>query len=501
MEDNYILALDQGTSSSRAIIYNAMGEAVSSAQTAIEMKHPENGWVEQDPEEIWSSIIEVGRRAISGLEVSPASIRAIGITNQRETTLVWNKRTGQCVYDAIVWQDRRTTSICDRMRNEIWKDRSLAEYISEKTGLLIDPYFSSTKLAWILSEIVGKDESIDAEELLFGTVDSYLIWRLTGGSSHITDVTNASRTQLFDIETRCWDHNLLEYFNIPAALLPKVANSADQFGITEESCFGAALPITGVAGDQQAALIGQCCFDEGMSKATLGTGCFVMVNTGLKLNKPSDGLLTTIAYGLDGEVAYASEGSIFVAGQAIKWLRDQLGIIKDAKDTEESFLRTKGDSGGVSVVPAFTGLGAPYWDAEARGLISGLTLDSTADQIIVATIQSIAFQVADLFEIMGKNGAVAGQLRVDGGMAVNESFCQFMSDILDLPIETPADIETTAKGAALLAGLGAQIWEDVEEIRRLWSRGVNYRPNMPPELRKALRNEFFTAVERARLRG
>ena len=500
MPEHYLLALDQGTSSSRAILYDQKGVVLGSAQKPINMKHPQDGWVEQDPEEIWASILDVGRRAIATNEIDPTAIRAIGITNQRETTLVWNKLTGECVYNAIVWQDRRTVTICDRMQSETWQGMPLVDYISEKTGLLVDPYFSSTKLAWILSEIVDKNESIAAKDLLFGTVDSYLIWKLTAGRSHVTDVTNASRTQLLNIEQGRWDESLLEYFNISAHLLPIVKNSADDFGSTEASCFGAEIPITGVAGDQQAALIGQCCFDEGMSKVTLGTGCFIMTNTGNKRISPSNGLLTTIAYSLDGEITYASEGSIFVAGQAVKWLRDQLGIIKTAKETEEAFVNTKGDSGGVSVVPAFTGLGAPHWDPEARGLISGLTLDSTADQIVVATIQSIAFQIAELVDIMAKNGAVAGKLRVDGGMSVNRFFCQFMSDILDLVIEKPIDVETTARGAALLAGLGADIWVDFNETKKLWVLDEKFLPNMESEIRQRLRGQFARSIQRARLR-
>lgn len=500
MQENYLLALDQGTSSSRAILYDQKGKVLSSAQKPIDMMHPRDGWVEQNPNEIWTSILDAGRSAIKASGIEPTSIQAVGITNQRETTLVWNKLTGECVYSAIVWQDRRTASICDGMQSEIWQDKPLEDHIREKTGLLIDPYFSSTKLAWILSEVVDKNESMEVEDLLFGTVDSYLIWKLTAGRSHVTDITNASRTQLLDIEQGCWDESLLKYFKIPIGLLPMVKNSADEFGTTDPSCFGAPIPITGVAGDQQAALIGQCCFDQGMSKVTVGTGCFIMTNTGTKRVSPASGLLTTIAYSLDGQITYASEGSIFVAGQAVKWLRDRLGIIKTAEDTEEAFARTQGDSGGVSVVPAFTGLGAPHWDAEARGLISGLTLDSTADQIVVATIQSIAFQIADLVDIMAENGAVAGQLRVDGGMSVNRSFCQFMSDILDLKIEKPIDIETTAKGAALLAGLGAGIWVDLDETKEFWSLDENFSPHMESGLRQDLRNKFASSIQRTKLR-
>ena len=500
LQESYLMALDQGTSSSRAIIYDRKGEVLSSAQTPIGMMHPRDGWVEQDPEEIWTSILDVGRRAIATREIDPTVIRAIGITNQRETTLVWSKLTGECIYNAIVWQDRRTASICDRMKSEVWNDLPLEDYIKEKTGLIIDPYFSSTKLAWILKEVVEKNESINPKDLLFGTVDSYLIWKLTAGRSHATDVTNASRTQLLNIELGEWDQSLLEYFNISIGLLPTVKNSADEFGTTDASCFGAAIPITGVAGDQQAALIGQCCFEEGMSKVTLGTGCFIMTNTGAKRSPATDGLLTTIAYGLDGKITYASEGSVFVAGQAVKWLRDQLGIIKSAIDTEKAFVKTQGDSGGVTVVPAFTGLGAPYWDAEARGLISGLTLDTTPDQIIVATVQSIAYQIADLVDIMAENGAVAGHFRIDGGMSVNRFFCQFLSDILDLAIERPVDIETTAKGAALLAALGADIWPGFEETKELWSLGERFLPNMKAQARQDLRNQFAVSIHRATLR-
>ncbi len=495
----FILALDQGTSSSRALLYDNSGKTISIAQQAIEMSHPKDGWVEQDPNEIWGSVLATGREVITSSGIDPKFIKGIGITNQRETTLVWNKKTGECVYNAIVWQDRRTISTCIEMDSATLGGTALSEQIADKTGLLIDPYFSSTKLHWILSEIVASDSSLDIDDLLFGTVDTYLIWKLTGGHSHTTDVTNASRTQLLNISSLEWDEDLLKYFDIPRFLLPKVLDSSAQYGYAEEKWFGAPVPITGVAGDQQAALVGQCCFDSGMSKVTLGTGCFIMTNTGSEKSLPKDGLLTTIAYRINGQTSYASEGSIFVAGQAVKWLRDQLGIIENVKDTEKAFIATKGDAGGVSVVPAFTGLGAPHWDPEARGLISGLTLDTSVEQIVVATLQSIALQIADLVSLMLKGGPV-DKLRVDGGMAVNDPFCQFLADILGQNVSRPIDTETTARGAALLAGLGSGVWKDLNEIRATWQAERIFTPDMEQSLRDSLVEEFALSVERAKLR-
>ena len=495
----YIIALDQGTSSSRAILYDLDGEIISLEQEPITMIYPQDGWVEQKPDEIWESILRVGRQVIDSAGIEAQKIRALGIANQRETTLVWDKITGKCIYNAIVWQDRRTTDFCKKMSEEVWEGLALSQYISERTGLIIDPYFSSTKLAWILSEIAGDSSGIDQKNLLFGTVDSYLIWKLTGGEKHLTEVTNASRTQLFDIDKCCWDKNLLDYFEIPSTILPAVQSSADDFGVIIPELFGAAIPICGVAGDQQAALIGQGCVDEGMSKATVGTGCFIMTHTGKVHNKPSDGLLTTVAYRIKGEVNYASEGSIFVAGQAVKWLRDQMGMISDVTDTEKAFVQTQGDSHGIYVVPAFTGLGAPHWDPQARGLISGLTLDSTVEQIIVATLQSIAYQIADLVDLMGVRGAPVAALRIDGGMASNRHFCQFLSDILGLSVDKPRDTETTARGAAILAGLGAGIWNNLEEAKNLWQPDEIFTPNMKMEKREKQRLGFKKAVSRAKL--
>ena len=497
--EKFILALDQGTSSSRAMLYDDTGKTISIAQEAIDMSHPKDGWVEQKPDEIWDSVLSTGREVIRNSGIDPKLIKGIGITNQRETTLVWNRQTGECVYNAIVWQDRRTAATCSEMSSAILEGKSLSEQIAEKTGLVIDPYFSNTKLHWILSEIVASDDRLNIEDLLFGTVDTYLIWKLSGGHSHFTDVTNASRTQLLNISTLDWDEDLLAYFDIPRFLLPKVLDSSAQYGYAEEKCFGAAIPITGVAGDQQAALVGQCCFDPGMSKVTLGTGCFIMTNTGAEKIQPKDGLLTTIAYRINGEVSYASEGSIFVAGQAVKWLRDQLGIIESVEDTEKAFIETKGFAGGVSVVPAFTGLGAPHWDPDARGLIAGLTLDTSVDQIVVATLQSIVFQIATLVGLMLKGGPV-DQLRVDGGMAVNDPFCQFLADILDQNIDRPIDTETTARGAALLAGIGAGIWKDLNEVRTTWQEERVFAPEMEHSLRTSLVEEFSLSVERAKLR-
>ena len=498
----YILALDQGTSSSRALLYDAAGTVVASAQQSIDSSYPHDGWVEQDPEMIWSSILQVGRQAIASANIGPTDIAAIGITNQRETSVLWERQTSHCLYNAIVWQDRRSAAYCEQLAEQRYladqaDGQPMAELIEHTTGLIIDPYFSSTKLAWLLDQVDADRARAENGELCFGTIDSFLVWRLTQGSKHVTDATNASRTQLFDIGQQCWSQPLLDVFNVPAAVLPHVLDCVDDFGIADPEWFCAAIPIRGIAGDQQAALIGQACFEPGMSKSTYGTGCFVMTHTGQQISRSSQQLLSTVAYRINGEPSYALEGSIFVAGVAIQWLRDQLGLIEHAADTADAFARTGGDTHGVYVVPAFTGLGAPYWQPQARGLITGLTLDSNKDHIITAFLQSVAFQTRTLLLAMAADGAPVSTLRVDGGMVVNDAFCQFLCDLLNVPVERPADVETTVRGAGVLAAIGAGLFADLQEAAELWQLGRRFDPDMADDQRLGLADGYVQAVAQA----
>ncbi len=483
-----VLAIDQGTSSSRGILFDlAGGRALGEGQREVAAYFPHDGWVEQDPEALWSATLAACREAIANAGVTGPDIAVVGMTNQRETTLVWERDTGECVHNAIVWQDRRTADRCARLRAD-----GLEAHIRHRTGLVADPYFSATKLAWLLDTKPELRSRAVAGELCFGTVDTFLLWRLTGGRSHLTDATNASRTMLFDIRRQAWDEDLLRYFDIPAALLPEVCDSAHGFGATDKGWFGAAIPITGIAGDQQAALIGQGCFDEGTGKVTCGTGCFIMINTGARLLQSRHGLLSTVAYRVGGETVYALEGSIFVAGAAIKWLRDGLGLIAGASETGPIAASTGTDTGGVYLVPAFTGLGAPHWNPAARGAITGLTLDSTRDDIVTATLQSVAYQTEELLGAMAADGALVQQLGVDGGMVVNDWLCQFLADILDMPVHRPAIVETTALGAATLAGLGAGLRVGLHEQRFGLDR--SFTPNMPSARRRALLEGWRGAV-------
>ena len=491
----HILSLDQGTSSSRAIIYTAAGDVVSHAQQPFDMTFPNDGWVEQDPEVLWRTTYEVATEAIREAGLSTADIAAIGITNQRETTLVWDKNTGECIYNAIVWQDRRTADRCEVMAGDQIEGVSLAEYISAHTGLLIDPYFSGTKLAWILDHVPGVRERAKNGELAFGTVDTFLIWRLTEGRCHYTDASNASRTELYDIHAQCWNEPLLEYFDIPIEMLPEVKDNAGDLG--EATALGGPIPITGAAGDQQAALIGQACFSPGQVKSTYGTGCFVISNTGQEAISSTQNLLTTIAYQLNGEVTYGLEGSIFVAGVAIKWLRDQLNLIDDVTETSSAFRETGGDTNGVYVVPAFTGLGAPHWRPNVRGMISGLTLDSSRAQVITAFLQSVCFQTQELLSAMSHDGAKITEIRVDGGMVVNDDLCQFLADILGIKVVRPKDVETTARGAAILAALGAGIFTDLDSVSSLWGVDREFSVQMDAEKRTTLLDGYAKAVRLA----
>lgn len=489
----YVLAIDQGTSSSRAIVFDERGREAGAAQRPFEGVFPRDGWVEQDPEALWTATVTAGREAVAVSGVEPTSIAAIGIANQRETTLLWDARTGESLGNAIVWQDRRTAARCQEVRAD-----GLESDLVDITGLLIDPYFSSTKLEWLLARD-GVARRAAGGELRFGTVDSFLVWRLTKGASHCTDATNASRTQLFDIRTQAWSERLLEYFGIPPSVLPVVRDCIDDFGVADAEWFGAAIPIRGVAGDQQAALVGQGCFTPGMTKSTYGTGCFLIANTGAERVRSEARLLTTVGYRVDGVPTYAIEGSIFSAGVAIKWLRDQVGLIETAADTEAAGHRTGGDTGGVFVVPAFTGLGAPHWRPDARGLVTGLTLDAGADEIVTATLQSVAFQTADLLAAAQTDGVAVTDLRVDGGMAVNDWFCQFLADVADIAVARPANTETTAVGAGLLAATGAGLHADLTAAGRAWRLDApsrRFRPEAPAAARSGWLAGWHAAVER-----
>ena len=492
-----ILALDQGTSSSRAILYDMSGAVIDSAQEAFDMSFPQDGWVEQDPEALWQTILNVVAQVLAKAQLNVENIACVGITNQRETTLIWDRKSGECIYPAIVWQDRRTAEMCEKMSTDEFQGQPLPDLISSTTGLLIDPYFSATKVAWILDNVAGARALAEAGELCFGTVDSFLVWRLSGGRSHITDASNASRTQLYDIHKGCYSSALLSYLDIPESMLPRVVDNAGPLAQVDAKWFGAELPITGMAGDQQAALVGQGCFARGMSKSTYGTGCFVMTNTGDAALQSQHQLLTTVAYQLQGKPTYALEGSIFVAGVAIKWLRDKLGLIKDVAETQEAFIATDGDSGGVFVVPAFTGLGAPYWRPHARGLITGLTLDTTREQIITAFLQGVVYQTDELLSAMARDGAEVQTLRIDGGMVVNDELCQFLADMLNVEVERPRNIETTALGAAILAGLGAGVFESLASAGSAWQLDRRFAAHITNSRRVELQKGYEAAVARA----
>ena len=488
---NHIMAIDQGTSSSRVIIFDAGGRELSASQHEFNMTFPADGWVEQDPEVLWQTTLLAGREALARAGLSGADIAAIGITNQRETTIVWDRVTGECLHNAIVWQDRRTTAHCADMRAD-----GMQQLVTRATGLVIDPYFSATKLAWLLREVPRVTRSAESGSLCFGTVDAYLVWRLTNGARHVTDASNASRTMLYDIGEQSWSPDLLRYFSVPESVLPEVLDNADDFGVADPQWFGAPIPIRGVAGDQQAALIGQACFSPGMAKSTYGTGCFAMLNTGAERLESGQRLLTTVAYRMSGKTTYALEGSIFSAGVAVKWLRDQLGLINNAAETEAAALRIAGDTGGVYLVPAFTGLGAPHWAPEARALLTGMTLDTGRDQVITATLASVAYQSAELVAAMTADGAALEGLRVDGGMVVNNWLCQFLADITNLPIERPRYTETTALGAALLAAVGAGLVDDFTQASRMWGLDRCFQPEMLSATRDKLVKGWRSAVRR-----
>jgi len=489
----HILALDQGTTSSRAILFDRKGQIQSVAQKEFEQIYPEPGWVEHNPNEIWSTQMGTASEALSRAGLTASDLAALGITNQRETTIVWDRSTGEPIYNAIVWQDRRTSGLCDRL-----KDRGLLDLFKEKTGLILDAYFSGTKIKWILDHVDGARKRAEKGELAFGTVDSWLVWRMTGGQKHITDATNASRTLLYNIHEGTWDEELLSILDVPRAMLPSVEDSSTVYGKTEVDTFGSAVPISGIAGDQQAALFGQLCTSPGLGKNTYGTGAFMVQNTGQEAVTSENNLLTTIAYQLDGTPTYALEGSIFVAGAVVQWLRDELQIIRDSSEVEK-LARQVDDNGGVYFVPAFTGLGAPHWDQYARGTIAGLTRGANQGHIARAAIESMAYQVADVIDAMeADSGIETKELRADGGAAANDLLLQFQSDILDVPVVRPKILETTALGAAYLAGLAVCFWDDQDEIRDQWELDERFTPSMSSNRAAELREGWSKAVDRAR---
>jgi len=486
------MALDQGTTSSRAVIFGKDGSVLGMAAKEFAQIYPRPGWVEHDPWEIWDSQIGVVKEVLKKADVSPEDIAAVGITNQRETTIVWDKNTGKPVCNAIVWQCRRTAPICDEL-----KAKGLEEKIRRKTGLVADAYFSGPKIEWILDNVEGVREKAEKGEVLFGNVDAWLIWNLTGGRVHATDYSNASRTMLFNIHTLDWDDEILKELGIPRAMLPEPLSSSYVYGTTSPAVFGAEVPIGGVAGDQQAALFGQACYAPGTAKNTYGTGGFMLMNTGAKAVESRSGLLTTIAWGINGKVEYALEGSIFIAGAVIQWLRDELGILSTAAQSEEYAARVA-DNGGVYFVPAFVGLGAPYWDMYARGTIVGLTRGAKKEHIVRAALESIAYQTRDVLEAMQKDsGITLAELKVDGGAAANNFLMQFQSDILGVPVTRPKVIETTALGAAYLAGLAVGYWQDRKEIAANWQSDQTFKPKMDEKKREELYNGWKKAVIRA----
>lgn len=488
----YIMALDQGTTSSRCILFDHSGRICSVAQKEFTQYYPQPGWVEHDAQEIWDTTLEVARIAMLKIKANAAQIAGIGITNQRETTIVWDKNTGEPVYNAIVWQCRRTSEMVDALI-----ENGHGEMIRAKTGLVPDAYFSGTKLRWILDCVPGVRERAEAGELLFGTVDTWLIWKLTGGAAHVTDYTNASRTMLFDIHRLCWDEELLQLLNIPRCMLPEVRPSSQVYGWTQFELLGGEIPVAGAAGDQQSALFGQCCFEPGDVKNTYGTGCFLLMNTGSDPVMSKNGLITTIAATLPGQVQYALEGSVFTAGAAIQWLRDELGVISSAAESLE-YARSVPDTAGVYVVPAFTGLGAPYWNQYARGMITGVTRGFSRAHLVRATLESVAYQTSDICKAMENDAGVPlTRLKVDGGASANDFLMQFQSDMLGSEVVRPKCIETTAMGAAYLAGLAVKFWESLDDVRASWETETVFRPGMDETHRDGLLKGWQKAVKTA----
>jgi glycerol kinase len=490
-QTQHVLAIDQGTTSTRAMVFDEHARALVTARREFTQHYPASGWVEHDPEDIWRDTLATVREALEQSGLRAAGIRAIGITNQRETAVIWERATGQAIHRAIVWQDRRTADECAQL-----KAQGTEPLVRRKTGLLLDPYFSGTKVAWMLDHVPGARARAERGELAFGTIDTFLLWRLTGGRVHATDVTNASRTLLFDIHAQDWDEELLRLLRVPRALLPVVRDSSEVYGTTDASLFGQALPIAGIAGDQQAALVGQACFKPGMAKSTYGTGCFLLLNTGDTAVTSANRMLTTAAYRIGGRITYAMEGSIFVAGAAVKWLRDGLKVIASAGDTAAAAASVP-ENHGVYMVPAFVGLGAPHWDPAARGLLCGLTLDTTGAHLARAALESIAYQTLDLTQAMTRDGARRAEaIRVDGGMAANDWFCQFLADVLEARVERPAELETTALGAAFLAGLATGVWSDLGAITATWASAAVFVPQMGAARRAQLLAGWQLALRR-----
>lgn len=491
MSSNFILAIDQGTTSTRAIIFNKKLEPIYHHQIEFTQYFPNKGWVEHDPREIWDTTFTCCRKVISDATLRPSDIVAIGICNQRETTLLWDRKTGQPIHRAIVWQDRRTMNYCKKLAAQ----KDITAKMIEKTGLILDPYFSYSKIRWLLENIEGSYKKAQRGELAFGTIDSYLLWKLTGGKCHATDATNASRTGLFNIQTQQWDEELLDFFDIPKPLLPIVLDNCSNFGVTDPKLFGHSIAITAMIGDQQAATVGQACIKPGMVKSTYGTGCFMLLNTGNKIIHSKNRLLTTVAYRLNGKVTYGLEGSIFVAGAAIKWLRDTLCLFNEASTTQTMASSVK-DTAGVYLVPAFTGLGAPYWDPNARGALFGLTQDTKKEHIARAALEAVCYQTKDLTQAMLNDGASLTTLRVDGGMAANNWLLQFLADILSINVERPYSIESSALGTAFLAGLRSGLYNSLEEISELWHPDRYFIPSMDPQKCEQLYQGWQKAIER-----
>ncbi|WP_129044722.1 glycerol kinase GlpK [Companilactobacillus metriopterae] len=494
MDEKYIMAIDEGTTSTRAIIFDHNGNQVTDSQREFKQYFPKAGWVEHDANEIWNAVLSTIANAFIGSGVQPSQIAGIGITNQRETTVVWDKNTGLPIYNAIVWQSRQTSEIADKLKEDGHED-----LIHEKTGLIIDSYFSATKIRWILDNVEGAQEKAEKGELLFGTIDTWILWKLSGGTSHKTDYSNASRTMLFNIHELKWDKEILDILNIPEAMLPEAVPNDANFGKTKDyHFFGSEVPISGMIGDQQGALFGQMAFDPGMVKNTYGTGAFIVMNTGETPKISDNNLLTTIGYGINGKVNYALEGSIFVAGSAIQWLRDSMKLVESAPDSEKAATESTDDD-EVYVVPAFTGLGAPYWDSEARGAVFGITRGTTRNDFIKATLQALAYQSRDVIETMEKDtGIDIPTLKVDGGAARNKFLMQFQSDILQTPVQMPKDLETTALGAAFLAGIGVGFWKDIDDLKQNYAIGDLFEPSMDKKRAEDLYSGWQDAVEATR---
>ena len=493
---HYLLAIDQGTTSSRAIVFSASGKPVSTGQLSYQQHYPHDGWVEHDPEEIWRTTLHSCRQALQLAGIDARQIAGLGITNQRETTVIWDRDTGKPIYNAIVWQDRRTADYCRSLERKLERE-GRGNLIREKTGLLIDSYFSATKIRWLLDNVEGAQAAAEAGKLAFGTIDSFLLWRLTGGKRHLTDASNASRTLLFNIREQKWDDELLALFDIPAALLPEITDCAADFGTTDSECLGSPVQIGGMAGDQQAAAFGQACFSTGMTKSTYGTGCFLLMNTGDEILLSSHRLLSTVAYRLEGKPSYALEGSIFMAGAIVQWLRDKLGAFSDSAESEAMAMSARSDL-PVMFVPAFTGLGAPWWDAEARASIHGMSRDTGMPEIVAAALMSVCFQTRDLQQAMTSDGLCPSNLRVDGGMAANNFVMQNLADLLDCRVDRPHVTETTALGAACLAGLQVGVYQSLDDITALWQLERSFTPQRDSQWRDQQHKRWLDAVRRTR---